>query len=54
MADKVGVAIVGCGGMGRTHARNLAKFEAVHLRSLVDVRAEAALALQKEVNFLFF
>ena len=50
MADKVGIAIVGCGGMGRTHARNLAKFEDVHLRYLVDVREEAALALQKEVN----
>ena len=53
MAKKVGVAIVGCGGMGRTHARSLVKRDDVHFRILVDVRVEAAQALQKEVNAEF-
>ncbi|MCS6858983.1 MAG: Gfo/Idh/MocA family oxidoreductase [Abditibacteriales bacterium] len=50
MADTLGVAIIGCGGMGRTHARLLAPQEDVHLRALVDVRLEAARALQEEVK----
>ncbi len=50
MAEKVGVAIVGCGNMGKTHARLLATFDDVHLRTLVDLNEEAALALQKEVG----
>lgn len=53
MAEKVGVAIIGCGGMGKTHARSLAKRDDVYFRMLVDVRLEAAQALQKEVNAEF-
>jgi predicted dehydrogenase len=50
MADKVGVAVVGCGGMGKTHARLLAKFDDVRLVALVDVRQEAAMELKGEVG----
>ena len=45
MAEKVGVAIAGCGNMGKTHARLLSTFGDVHLSVLVDVNEDAALAL---------
>ena len=50
VAEKVGVAIVGCGNMGKTHARLLATFEDVALKVLVDTNEAAALGLQKEVG----
>lgn len=50
MTDKLGVAIIGCGGMGRTHARLLATFDDVYIRALVDVREEAAQAIHEEVK----
>jgi myo-inositol 2-dehydrogenase/D-chiro-inositol 1-dehydrogenase len=48
MSDKVGVGIIGCGGMGSHHARNLAQIEDAHLRGFADVRLEAAQKLQSE------
>ena len=50
MSDKVGVGIIGCGGMGSHHAPNLAKIEGVHLRGFADLRVEAAQKLQSEVG----
>ena len=50
MAEKVGVAIVGCGTMGKTHARLLATFEDAALKVLVDTNEAAALGLQQEVG----
>jgi myo-inositol 2-dehydrogenase / D-chiro-inositol 1-dehydrogenase len=44
----VSVGIVGCGGMGRTHTRNLAKLPGVRIRGYADPRLEAARALQQE------
>ena len=46
MSDKVGVGLIGCGGMGSHHARNLAEIEGAHLRGFADVRSEAAQQLQ--------
>ena len=48
MAEQVGVAVVGCGGMGKWHTRILAGFDDVHLRVLVDVNEDAALALHAD------
>ena len=48
MVEQVGVAVVGCGGMGKWHTRILSDFDDVHLRVLVDVNEDAALALQAE------
>ena len=50
MSDKVGVGLIGCGGMGSHHARNLAEIEGAHLRAFADVRSEAAQQLQTEVG----
>ncbi len=51
MTDRtLGAAIIGCGNMGRTHARLLATFEDVSLRMLVDANPEAAEALNAEVG----
>ncbi|MFB3040869.1 MAG: Gfo/Idh/MocA family protein [Candidatus Poribacteria bacterium] len=50
MSDKVGVGIIGCGGMGSHHARNLAKIEGAHLRGFADVRLESAQNLHNEVG----
>ena len=50
MSDKVGVGLIGCGGMGSHHARNLAEIEGAHLRGFADVRSEAAQQLQTEVG----
>ncbi|MDE2998749.1 MAG: Gfo/Idh/MocA family oxidoreductase [Gemmatimonadota bacterium] len=51
MTDRrLGAAIIGCGNMGRTHARLLASFEDVALRVLVDANPEAAEALNAEVG----
>jgi len=50
MSDKVGVGIIGCGGMGSHHARNLAKIDGASLRAFADVRLEAAQKLQSEVG----
>ena len=50
MPDKVGVGLIGCGGMGSHHARNLAEIEGAHLRGFADVRSEAAQQLQEEVG----
>ncbi len=48
MSDKVGVGIIGCGGMGGHHARSLSDIEGAHLRGFADVRQEAAQKLQSE------
>lgn len=50
MADKVNIAIIGCGGMGSTHARRLSRIENVQLSYLVDANEESALKLQREVG----
>jgi myo-inositol 2-dehydrogenase/D-chiro-inositol 1-dehydrogenase len=50
MSDKVGVGIIGCGGMGSHHARNLSKIEDAHLRGFADVRPEAGEKLRSEVG----
>ena len=41
MSDKVGVGIIGCGGMGSHHAWGLSKIEDAYLRGFADVRPEA-------------
>ena len=46
---KLGVAIIGCGNMGRTHAVSLAGFDDVSLRMLVDTDEGAARSLGAEV-----
>src|SRR5262245_5099246 len=46
--EMVSVGIIGCGNMGRTHARNLAKLPGVRLRGYADPRTEAAEALRQE------
>jgi predicted dehydrogenase len=50
MSDKVQVGIIGCGGMGSHHARNLAPLEDAHLRAFADVRPEASQKLRDEVG----
>ena len=47
---RLGVAIIGCGNMGRTHARLLAGFDDVSLRLLVDTDEGAARSLAAEVR----
>jgi predicted dehydrogenase len=44
----ISVAIIGCGNMGGTHARNLAKRSDVRIRGYADPRTEAAAALREE------
>lgn len=46
---RVGAAIIGCGNMGKTHARLLAGFDEVSLRMLVDADEGRARALGAEV-----
>ncbi|MGH2369552.1 MAG: hypothetical protein ACRDI2_15305 [Chloroflexota bacterium] len=41
MMGRIRVAIVGCGGMGRTHARTLAGLADAEVKLLVDPSAEA-------------
>lgn len=48
MSEKVGIGIIGCGGMGRHHASNLANIEDVGVRGYADIREEAAESLMKE------
>ncbi len=48
--EKVNVAIIGCGGMGGTHARRLARIDNANIKYLVDVREESALRLQQEIG----
>jgi predicted dehydrogenase len=50
MKDKIGVAIFGCGNMGSTHARRLARMGNIRLRYLVDSYEESAIKLQKELD----
>jgi len=50
MKDQISVAIFGCGNMGSTHARKLAKMNNVRLRYLVDVNEESAIRLKKELD----
>ena len=50
MSNDVGVGLIGCGGMGSHHARNLASIEGARLRGVSDVRLEVAEKLQKEVG----
>jgi len=50
MSEKVNVAVIGCGGMGSTHARRLSGIESVHLSYLVDANEEAAQKLQRETG----
>lgn len=38
----VGIAVLGCGRIGRIHARNLARHPRARLRMVFDVLAEAA------------
>jgi predicted dehydrogenase len=44
----VSIGIIGCGGMGKTHARNLAKLPGVRIRGYADPRLETAEALRQE------
>jgi len=53
MPNHIGIAVIGCGGMGGTHARRLVGIKDAHLRYLVDVHEEAALKLQKEIDAEF-
>ena len=46
---RLGAAIIGCGNMGKTHARLLAGFDEVSLRMLVDADEGRARALGAEV-----
>lgn len=39
---RIGVAVIGCGNMGRTHSDRLSRMPRVSLRAFADVRAEAA------------
>ncbi|MFQ6039319.1 MAG: Gfo/Idh/MocA family protein [Candidatus Poribacteria bacterium] len=48
MSEKVGIGIIGCGGMGRHHARNLANIPEVGVRAYADIRLEAAEAIKNE------
>ncbi|MBM3708666.1 MAG: Gfo/Idh/MocA family oxidoreductase [Actinobacteria bacterium] len=50
MSDNVNIAIVGCGGMGSTHARRLSKMENVNISYLIDKVEESAQKLQREVG----
>ncbi|HGJ65788.1 TPA: hypothetical protein ENS27_10400 [bacterium] len=50
MSKKVNVAVIGCGGMGSTHARRLSNMENVNLSYLVDANEESALKLQRETG----
>lgn len=50
MSEKVGIGIIGCGGAGGGHARNLAHIEDVGIRGYADIRLEAAEAIMKEVG----
>ena len=50
MLDNVKVGVIGCGGMGSQHARNLAKIEGADLRALADVNLDAANRLKREVG----
>lgn len=47
---RLGVAIIGCGNMGSTHARLLSGFDDVSLRVLVDTDEDAARSLGAEVR----
>jgi len=50
MFDNVKVGVIGCGGMGSQHARNLAEIEGADLRALADVNLDAAERLKREVG----
>ncbi|HIE51177.1 MAG TPA: Gfo/Idh/MocA family oxidoreductase [Armatimonadetes bacterium] len=50
MQEKVGIGIIGCGHMARTHARILAHLPEAYLRGFADLREEAAQRLRAEVD----
>ncbi len=50
MANKYRVGIIGCGGMGRSHARAYAKKEATEVVAAMDIDEEAAKKLGEEFS----
>jgi len=54
MSKKVGVGLIGCGGMGRHHAADLANIENVGVRGYADIRQEAAEATMREFGGDFY
>lgn len=48
MQDRINIGVIGCGGMCRTHMRNLSKIPEAYLKGYADARPEAAQAFLSE------
>ena len=51
MPDSLGVALVGCGGIARSHAFALSKVPNARLVASVDINEEAAIRFKDRFGF---